>query len=837
MARNRESKVKTGGGKLGAFFLGLLMGIIIIVGALTGVGFFVYKQPVKKTVNLIDSSGALYDKLFDAENGYLNEKYANETVGTLLKDGLAAIASLSNGGSLAGLNNITPKTGKTVDKVLATTDKYGIPIDKETLMSKPLGEVSSYVEGQVKETPLGSILKGTTGKEITDPVIKTICYGPTTHYIEINGTIIMNPVGYICIHKTDEDGNLIKLFYDIDYNAVQATYDEGAKTLTFEDETKLYLAQALPSAWIENLPSDWAESLPPEWIGSLPADWTLDLTADLTLDLTPAGPLHLPSEWSIDLSPDLTLDSSATKVELYFAYTDTEKTAPVYYEQTKIKDFGSSSNLFNDLSLADALNIHTVNNNHSVMVELAYGTKDKNYSVAEDGTITLINGSRPRTIGDLKEHNKDILNDITLANALNVNGNSHTVLLSLAYGKKGVDYEVTEDADGNKILTVLNPDSARTLGDLSNNGTNLINDVALSDILPEDRNSSMIMYMLYGRKGVHYIINEEDEIEMQQKRIAVYYDAVQNTYTLYNEYGELIETFDTENSDLEHGVYVDAKGVTYFFDPADTSLGTIKTKLANGKSDGTENMAQLYYLFVEEEGTRVPVYYEAATLGSISGKNNSIVTMTTRLTVSEVFDETTVTGNMFLKHVPNETIDSLPSAILNLSVTQVYEKDVYKYDETKGGFLDEESKALEDQNDLSVRVVNPEWWYMLHSPEECKGTGEHAACVNDNSNCIHHYTVSQLGSLVTNMKTNIQQATLSRLNADGMMNLSGTDLTKPINLSIIKNSTIKAEEKEKLLKDLEGVGIDTRDDAPNKAIGDLTVLQAITYLTAVLGAV
>ncbi len=783
MAKNRAARVKTGGGgKLGAFFLGLLMGIIFIVGALAGVGFFVYKQPIKKTVNLIDSSGGLYDKLFNAESGYLNEKYASATVGELLKDGLAAVASLSSGGSLAGLDNITPKTGKTVDKVLATTDKYGIPIEKETLMSKPIGEISPYIEGQIKETPLGGLLEGVNGQPVSDSMLLTICYGPASHYtLGEDGKVTMNQIVYTLEDVILEDETPGKALFDIDGDNLS---EEG----------------------------------------------TLDLSAK-TFTLT-TGEVHY-----------LQLDPSITTKETYKAYTDAAFSTPALYPKTKAKDFAGSNKIFDDLTLADTLNVKNVNSSHSVLVELAYGKKDENYTVEEDGTIVVMEGSRPRTIGDLKESNKDLINDITLANALNVNGNSHTVLLSLAYGKKGVNYEVVEDAEGNKTLNVLTPDSARTLGDLSNNGTDLINDVALSDILPEDRDSSLIMYMLYGREGVHYVIDEmTNEIEMLQKRIAVYYDSVQNTYTPYNEYGELIEAFDKDNSDLANGVYVDANGVTYFFDPTDTTtLGTIKTKLANGKSDGTKNMAQLFYLSVEEEGVRVPVKYEASTLGSISGKNNAISTMTTRLTVSEVFDKTTVQGNMFLKHVPNETIDSLPAAILNLSVTQVYEKDVYKYDETKGGFLDKNGVALADQTDVSARIVNAEWWYLLHNSAECTpGSGGHVVCGMTEfdpatpyvytADSIHHYTVSDMGALVTNMTKNMENATLYRLHMDKMLDLGDTDLSKTVNFTVIENSALPDEEKTTILNDLKN----NAKIENGQKIGNLTVLQAVKYLTAIL---
>ncbi len=757
MAKERRERVKEGGGSgILAFLLGLLLGIIAILGAFAGVGVYLYKQPIDKTIQLIDKDGTLYEKLFNAETGYLNEKYANETIGTLLTDGLKAISALSKGGSLESLNDITPKTGATVDKVLKTTDKYGIPIEKDTLMSKPVGEIASYVEGQVKETPLGSLMEGVNGAPLTDNIMLTICYGPSTHYTtDENGNVIMNQIIYTCEDVTTSEGS-VKTLFDVDGDSMSAegtlNYDAAVKNFRFNDSEEVHY---------------------------------------------------------------LKLDTEATEKETYLAFTDEALTIPALHSKTKVKDFTSdASNLFNDLTLADTLGVTKYSTSHPVLVALAYGTKDENYIVNEDDTITMLPGSTPNTIGDLKKENQDLIDSITLADALQVTASSHNVLISMAYGKKGVDYQINEKADGTKEIEVLNRDAIRTLKDLSDNSENLINDVPLTDVLPVDKDSKLTMYLLYGRENVHYALDADDNVVMLQKRIAVLGNKV------YNEYGEIIENFDIENSDLANGVYVDAKGMTYYFTPSDVSLGTIKTKLANGKSDGTEDMAQLHYLFQDGDDAKVPALYEAATLGSISSDNNPITTMTTRLTVSEVFDNDTISGNMFLKHVPNETIETLPDAILDLKLTQVYEKDVYKYDATTEKFLDKNNQPL-DEDDVENRVVNPEWWYLLHDANDCKpGEEGHETCGTDNSNCITHYSVNTLGALVNNMKNNVQTATLFRLDDDGMIDLDGESLKKEVKFTGLSST---------LTESLTAAGIHS-----GVQLGTLTVTQAIRYLTAIL---
>ncbi len=700
MARKNHYAEKRSG-KLGAFLLGILMGIILLVGALGGAGYFLWTRPLNKTVNLFDKDGSLYEKMFNEENGILDPSYADKRVKDLLKDLLAATTALSGDGSLQDVDDITPQVGKTVDAMLSATDKYGIPFEKEVLMTKPVNEIAKYMEGQIQETPLGAMMEGSGGKPITDPILLTVCYGPASRYTTVNKEIVMKQVIYQVKDGVDQENNPVKILCDID-GAVEkdGVYDDAKKTVVLSETETHYLKQ---------------EAVTAEYV-------------------------------------------------VYKAYSDAEFTTPAYYQMTKVKDFSSdSSKLFNDVPLSDALNVN--NASHKVLISLAYGNEGENYTVKDDGTIELVNGSKPRTIGELKEQSNELINDITLKDALNITPKSHKVLISLAYGKKDVDYKIVGEGDDAKIEPI-EPAKPRTLGELTKNGNALIDGVALTDVMKENRSSNIIMYMLYGKKGLHYTYENDDpengKIIPGQKRIAVYFDDDASVYHLYNEYGEEMTVADPMVFDHANGLYTDKKGNEYWYDNT-APIGTVETKLANGERPvGGSKEADVYYLFDRNDHTQA-VYYEPATLGDLSGANNAVSNLTTRLTVEDLFKENEIASSIFLKHLRYTTVADLSSEMEKLTVTQVYEDSVY---------VKENGEFKKDEN--GNRIVKGEWWYLLHSAED-HATHDPNEC---DGKCIKDYTTKEIGQLVDNMKANVNTASMQELSDAGLIQLTPTDKEK-----------------------------------------------------------
>ncbi len=380
-----------------------------------------------------------------------------------------------------------------------------------------------------------------------------------------------------------------------------------------------------------------------------------------------------------------------------------------------------------------------------------------------------------KKIGDLSEGSEAILNDIYLKDALNVDETSEKVLISLAYGKQDKDFEYDE----NGKIQIIAPARPKTIGELREKGGELIYDIPLSDIMDEDRTSGVNMYLLYGKKGIHYDIVGKD-IVMLQKRIAVLGKVG------YNEYGEPLSsktTFDPA------GTYVDEKGNEYKFD---TSKPIDKVTTEKGE-------ATVYYL-TDTDGN--PVKYESTTLGDFTGSSKLVSNLTKRLTLAEIFDAEKLSSNKFLRNLQNETIDNLPDAIDQLKVTQVYEEEIFEHD-TKGNVIYENGQK---------KVVR-KWWYLLHDATSCKpGTQGHESCGTSNKNCISDYAVKDLNTLISNMQTNVNAASVADLKADGM-------------ITGLEDGTLTTN-----IKPVEGYSV----PGGKQTIGELTVTELLLYVNALI---
>lgn len=116
------------------------------------------------------------------------------------------------------------------------------------------------------------------------------------------------------------------------------------------------------------------------------------------------------------------------------------------------------------------------------------------------------------SIGDLKGDNaSDIIKDIQLATVLDLTPSSDSILIALAYGNEGEDFEYILDGEGNKTgFRMLGDAKPRTIRELQKG--DLINEVRLGDALgvsPLDEKPDAIMVALaYGNAGQHYEIKD-----------------------------------------------------------------------------------------------------------------------------------------------------------------------------------------------------------------------------------------------------------------------------------------------------------------------------------------
>ena len=158
-----------------------------------------------------------------------------------------------------------------------------------------------------------------------------------------------------------------------------------------------------------------------------------------------------------------------------------------------------------------------------LMTALAFGNEGQHYEIVTEGDGQRVEwltdpetGEKygPRTVADLKQ-GSEIVDELYLSTVLGIGPDSDEVMLALAYGNEGEDYEIV---DGEIVM--IGDSGPRTIAELKENG--VIDGVRLSAVISADPDDAISMYLLYGVEGVHYAVGTEGEIEMLRVGIAVY---------------------------------------------------------------------------------------------------------------------------------------------------------------------------------------------------------------------------------------------------------------------------------------------------------------------------
>ena len=431
---------------------------------------------------------------------------------------------------------------------------------------------------------------------------------------------------------------------------------------------------------------------------------------------------------------------------------------------------------------------------------------DKYYAWTTDGDAVLF----PKTtIGDLEGKAEDLINGITLESALKLTPDSHTILKSIAY-------------DGT---------SKRTIKDLREQGSALIENVALSEIVPANTQDTIVMYLLYGKENVHYSIDPAtNAIVPLQKRVAIYDGKV------FNEYGERIEGATANGStSYRHNNKV--------YDLVeDASLGSVQVEITDGETT-TKHDAPLYYVTYNGEA----LYYEPTTIGDMQNAE-MLSSLTGRLCLKDVMD---VEDHKLLKHLGEETIDDLPEAINSLTLDDVFGDHFYyrTYNPATGKYanyrengnhqpIDEQGNLVEgaymvDINNQSVdyngdgiitrdeadHALTGTWKYLLMERNE-DGT----FTIN------HHYTVMEIDGMMDYLSNNVHKAPVRELKIDEIVKDLEDDTLNKVIVGKIGSEEVKIEQNGSLVRadNLDG------DLTDEDHIGDLTVEQLMLYMSAIL---
>ncbi|MBE7080499.1 MAG: hypothetical protein E7371_04595 [Clostridiales bacterium] len=709
-----------GGGWLKAA-IALVLGAVIALGGIFAGGYLALRRPVRPTIELLGKfTGLNYEET--VKNKLLSEEYENKTILEIVKE----LGSVVTDKNLAGINRVVPAFGDYIGEMIGNMNtQFGLNLDSDAMINTEFAELPNYLGETFRTTPLGNILKATAGGKDLEPLLMEICYGQEGLDYTIDS----------------ETGEIIML------NGKQPAMIE-----TFAGE---------PTSLMNNI--SLASVVSPK------ANDPLMMSMCYGLEGTTYNLVK-------DESGNAVLDSrgcpEVTMLPMYFVKT----------EDGIWTDY-SGKELTYLVSEADANGfvMITKTNVNGDTIETYYAKETNSdgkfyaYKEPADGAEAVL--FKKTMIGSITENSANLIDGIMLKDAMNIyylgnNPAPHKIMFSLAYGREGVDYIVHKpnpDDSTTWTIEMINGSQPRTIGDLRGSGTNLINDIAISDIMSVDHHDALTMYMLYGKEGIHYELDAEDNIIMLQRYIAISDDFTR----VYNEYGELLHN-NEYTLDTTEKAYTDYDGNVFYYAEPDP----VKTITAN---DGTGEI-RVYYLN-EKNGT--PAMYTAHTLGFLAGGDNLVSNMTNRLTVSEIFGEESVAENKLLKHLKDSTVTNLPNEISNLKFCDVFEEEIFINCTLNEGapFASDDKDALGNP----IMVETGDWYYVDKNGKTHRSDTEKAVqgtwkylLMEDGVVNTEYKVTSDMNQMIANMTANMQKATLNDLKTDGIMSLDDATLNTPI---------------------------------------------------------
>ncbi|MBQ5929994.1 MAG: hypothetical protein IIX02_04300, partial [Clostridia bacterium] len=409
-------------------------------------------------------------------------------------------------------------------------------------------------------------------------------------------------------------------------------------------------------------------------------------------------------------------------------------------------------------------------------------------------SIAYDESGNPRTLNDLAtaKNSEKIIKGIKLADVLGVTSSSHKALIFLAYGSDTID-----------------PEKARTLGEIRDAGNDLINDIPLSYIITPDLKDPVLSYLIYGTKGIHYDVETKTEngVTAETYKPLPRHIIIKDGKA-HNEYGEELKnsanytfTLNSENTKF-------------------TENNLVYTLTQGTRTKGEESIT-VYYL---NDNAGNKVMFKEATLADFSAEDNAITKLTSRLTAKDILGDDIETNTM-LKFLKDTPINKLGAEVEKLTFGQVFEDQIYRKNKN-GEYIDLEGNVVSKEN----RVLGDIWHYML--------TDE-----NGNSAEFEYSIVNDMDKLTENMKREVHNATLNRLAHDGIIKFDGNTLEADI-IAQIGSLPISFKDP----NDTTNTGTDAdykktaaqmfknADGTAKQTVGELTVEEIIVYVDGVLNA-
>lgn len=759
------------GGRLVALLLGFVMGFIGCIGGIAGVGYYVAKKKTAKEV--LTTFKVDYSK-------YLSEEYATKTVWDMVGSASSALKGLGNGkGTLGQLAAISPIVEEKLNEFITEAEEaYGIALNYDgKMLTTPVKDINKYFRDCLNHTNAGDMFKkfGNGNKVLT-----ALCYGVEGEDYDIDekGEIQMRE-GKTQMTVGDFAGDGLKKRMD-------ALPLDAIMNINLNDKTTAALAYGQEHRYEVLTGKDGTKSvqMKQKYYSVTETEGVITVLNDVSEPVECTATKAVGADAYVLTFPD------GTKEYLHKQAAKDKENDKDGGEEADEKTDGETQT-----PLSDNIEEEPINEPNDTY----YAFSDKEYKTAIRFPKT--------TIGQLQDDSASVLNEITLKDGLNVSHNSHSILIAIAFGEEGIDFEFTYDKDGNKTgIKEYGP--SRTVGDFKRNSRQMIDDIYLTNIIAPNHDNSIIMYVLYGRRGVHYeLVPDEknpgkNKPDMLQQQVAVYNGKV------YNEYGEVIENAKPNQDNTAYSLYqtngeTETAIATYALTPITGKTITVTVTPATDTTPAVEAEAPTFYVWDETGTTKIK--YDRTQFKHLTGETKLLTNLTSRLRLSDVLD---VKDNKILRHLKDVPISKLTNEVNNLTVGQIFDEDMHfrnvagekiktsKTDPTERVLTGEAYTYTDSETGSTVTVpagayitrygelatekyeaLRPTWKYMVRTDT---GDLTDPDTYQDDKGKIYHYgykVTSAMADMVYNIEHNMQNTSMDEMSEDGVIE-SGEHLRK-----------------------------------------------------------
>ena len=527
--------------------LGFFIGFITLPALIALTVLLIVNRPVEKTVNTIDkvTNAGLYETLFgdDEKAGILNESYGDMSLSEAFKD-IKSIAGKGSSLTFEDLAAISPKVEESIDKLIETAKEKSIILEKTEVMTTPLNQFSELLMDEVQEIEIGEVLLSVKSEIFDDPdtgaILKNLFFGKEgVNYETVDGKPVMLPVSYVYDGENDT-------FVCVD----ETSYTKNGDVWTTENSTN-YIGRngevlALYSAdggVVYQLRADAASAPASKYTAVIVnAEGLIETVKQSSLTLGAfmgedsnfmdvLGKLELGSLLGIRTKADVETSDAmlvALAVGTYgtdFTYDANDNIIPVGDKTfpTLGDLMNNPGDLLNNIQLGAMLGIKTkadVDTSDAMLVALAFGTEGTDFTYDANDNIIPVGDKTFPTLGDLMNNPGDLLNNIQLGSLLGITTKADAeandpLLITIAYGTYGVDFEYDGDGDDSKIIAKAGGKPFTTVAMLMDSAQTeeIFKAIPLSSIFNVDifdeNADPLIISLVYGTEGTHYVIRTD----------------------------------------------------------------------------------------------------------------------------------------------------------------------------------------------------------------------------------------------------------------------------------------------------------------------------------------